>query len=445
MTGANLVQSQAMKLSLSAGMRQSLQVLQCSSEDLTSLIYEQLWNNPMLEEAAGGNDLSGFDGYFDRRDPGGRTRTAGFEEWGAQSGPGDSLEAVLTEQLNFSVDRRSVLYRAAAFIIGNLTDAGYLTMTVADMAHALRMPETEVEKALVAVRSFEPAGVGAYGLRDCLLLQLGRLEQRNELAERLVESCLTDLSEGNIGKIAAKLKEPAERLRDAIRLVRGLDPRPGARFARERTSYIVPDAVIVRRQTGYAVYLHAGAYPRLVIADGYASMLRTNGVSRSVRTYLQERRRAAAQFIGSIEQREQTLLRVIGEIVVRQEEFLGRGPGHLRPLSLQDIARSLELHESTVSRAVQSKYVLTDRGVLALKSFFSSSLRSISGESSQDAVKGKIKRLIGCEDRNKPLSDQALSDLLALEGIAVARRTVAKYREELGIGKTSQRQHLRGG
>ncbi|MBN2979973.1 hypothetical protein JW799_01150 [Cohnella algarum] len=249
MTGANLVQSQAMKLSLSAGMRQSLQVLQCSSEELTSLIYEQLWNNPMLEEAAGGNDLSGFDGYFDRRDPGGRTRTAGFEEWGAQAGPGDSLEAVLTEQLNFSVDRRSVLYRAAAFIIGNLTDAGYLTMTVADMAHALRMPETEVEKALVAVRSFEPAGVGAYGLRDCLLLQLGRLEQRNELAERLVESCLTDLSEGNIGKIAAKLKAPAERLRDAIRLVRGWipAPEPGLRGSGRLISFPTPSLFGGRR------------------------------------------------------------------------------------------------------------------------------------------------------------------------------------------------------
>lgn len=445
MTGANMVQTQAMKLSLSAEMRQSLHVLQCSSEELTSLIYEQLWSNPMLEEASEGSSLPAFDGYGERREPRGTARTADIGEWGGQSGPDDSLEAVLTEQLNYSVDRRSALYRAAVFIIGNLTDAGYLTMSVPDMAHALRMPEAEVERALAAVQSLEPAGVGAYGLRDCLLLQLRRLERRNELAERLIESCLTDLGAGNIGKIAAKLKAPAEQLREAIRLVRRLDPRPGARYSRERTAYIVPDAVIVRRESGYAVYLHDGAYPQLVIAGGYSSMLRTDGIPRSVRSYLQECRRAAAQLIGSIEQREQTLLRVVGEIAARQEDFLDRGPGSLKPLALKDIAHSLDLHESTVSRAVQGKYVLTGRGVLALKSFFSSSLRSVAGDSSQDAVKGRIKRLIGGEDRNKPLSDQALSELLAAEGIAVARRTVAKYREELGIGTASQRRHLRGG
>jgi RNA polymerase sigma-54 factor len=355
---------------------------------------------------------------------------------------GRDLHQHLIWQLEVSrLDAREVWIGEA--IVDALNDDGYLTESVADITRSLTadlpVGEDDVERVLAFVQSLDPTGVGARSAAECIGLQLAQLEDGTpgrELALAIARDHLQAVADRDLPGLCESLGTDEESLETALALIRGCNPRPGSAFEGAEPEYIVPDVFVRRTDQGWSVEINPGSVPRLKVNQDYASLVTRSGDYATLRAQLQE----ARWLIRSLEIRKDTLLRVARTIVQRQAAFLERGEEAMQPMILRDVAEAVSMHESTISRVTTGKYMLTPRGIYEFRFFFSSHVSGAGGEDvSSVAIRARIRKLISSENSARPLSDAQLADLLSGEGVKVARRTVAKYREALGFGSSGDR------
>jgi RNA polymerase sigma-54 factor len=365
----------------------------------------------------------------------------------------------LSWQLSVTVCNETVR-EIAEVIIGNLDEDGYLRASLEEIAKNGNYLVEDVEEALATVQEFDPLGVAARNLRECLLTQLRTLDPQNSLAQQIVSECMpkrpmaaTDeelqspesplaklLQANQLKEVARALNRPVELVKRAMETIRRLDPRPGLRYNKTQARLVEPDVYFRKMDEGWHVFMNEDDVPQLRLSHVYKKLLARDAADRDVRNYVKERFSAALQLMKSIEQRKHTILRVCQSIIQRQEEFLEYGADHLKPMMIKEVAEEVGVHPSTVSRAVSSKYAHTPQGVMELRSFFSESVNGPEGAGmSLQTLKRLVKKMIDEEDSAHPLTDDQIAKKLAEGGIQVTRRTVAKYREDLRIPSTHQR------
>ncbi len=454
-------QSQGLNLhqTIAPQMQQSLQVLQAATMELRHLVRQELEENPVLEdestdvsleETTKENEDDGFDEEF-------AELSAMDEEWreylaqSRQNAPRrddaderhqfmlDSLVApeTLQEHLNYQLgftDADPQVRKVAEMLIGNTDENGFLQTKIEDLCFDLGIPLPELEAAKALITSFDPVGVGAEDLRECLLIQLDRLGKRHSLEYRIVENHLDDLAKKRYPLIAKKVSVSPEQITRAAEFIATLDPKPGSRFSSGTNTYVTPDVIVERIGGEWVVSLVNDQVPRLRISNSYKDLMGQAASGRDVRSYIRDKIRAGKFLIRSIHQRQQTIEMIAKQIVERQSDFLEKGSAHLHPMTMSQVADVVGVHETTVSRAVSGKYIATPNGVFEMKYFFTTGYQTESGESlSNTSVKRALRELVDAEDSKKPLSDQAIVAALKEQGISIARRTVAKYRDELNI------------
>ena len=325
-------------------------------------------------------------------------------------------------------------------IIGNLDENGYLTATLEEIAQQGNYSMEDVEEALAMVQEFDPPGVAARDLRECLLLQLKVLDPQNALAQQVVSEHLKLLQNNQLKEVSRAVNRPIELVKRAIDVIKRLDPKPGLRYNKTEPRLVEPDVQFRKVDGEWQVIMNDDDLPQLRLNPTYRRLLARDAADRDVRNYVKERFTAAIQLMKNIEQRKHTILRVCQSILRRQNDFLDYGPDHLKPMMIKEVAEEVGVHPSTVSRAVANKYVHTPQGVLELRSFFSESVNGPQGsEMSLLSLKRRVKQMIEEEDATHPLTDEQITKKLSDEGIHVTRRTVAKYREDLRIPSTHRR------
>jgi RNA polymerase sigma-54 factor len=336
------------------------------------------------------------------------------------------------------------LKEIGAAIIGNIDDDGILVASLDEIAALGDWDVSMVEKALEHVQTFDPIGVGARDLQECLLLQVRHLGLGGTPVEVLVRDHLRSLQNQKIPELARQLGLETEEIKAHIELIKHLDPKPGSRYSPTESQYVIPDVYIIRTDEGYKATLNEDGLPQLRISPVYRRLLDKGGeTSDETRAYVKDKFRSALWLLKSVDQRQKTIIKVATSIITFQREFLDRGIEHLKPLVLRDVASDIGMHESTVSRVVNNKYMHTPQGVYELKYFFHSGINSSFGESvSSVTIKQRIKKIIEGEDPRRPLSDSKIMNMLQKEGLVLARRTIAKYREELKIQTSNQRKVL---
>ncbi len=361
----------------------------------------------------------------------------GIEEQGA--GP-ESLAEHLNAQIG-AVTRDPKLAFIAHHIAGELDDAGYLTATLGELATELGVGEDEVAKALTLVQSLDPTGVGARNLGECLALQAREADRYDPIMAKLLNN-LDLLARGELARLKRMCGVDDEDFADMLAELRGYDPKPGLRFSSGGGDPVTPDILVTpRADGGWDIKLNEATLPRLVINRPYYLELRGSCDDKTARGWLSEKLADANWLVKALDQRARTILKVAAEVVKQQDGFFRHGVSHLKPLTLRAVAEAIEMHESTVSRVTSNKYLSCPRGTFELKYFFTSGVASADGEGavSANAVKAAIKALIDAEDPKAILSDDTLVDLLKERGFDLARRTVAKYREAIGLGSSVQR------
>ena len=326
-------------------------------------------------------------------------------------------------------------------IIGNLNDDGYLKADLSEIATLEDSPVELVETVLTKIQDLDPVGVAARDLRECLLIQLQYAGLGDSLAAQVVADHLHEIEIKNYPKIARSLKVSVLEVYEAEKVILQLEPRPGRQFNNEEPQYISPDVFVYKVGADYAIVLNDDGLPRLRVSQYYKDMLgQGNQSTAQAKDYLQGKLRSAMWLIRSIHQRQRTIYRVTESIFKFQRDFLDKGVEYLKPLVLRDVAEDVELHESTISRVTTNKYVHTPQGLFELKFFFDSPINRFHGESmASESVKKRIKQIVSAENPKKPLSDQRIVEILTGANIDIARRTVAKYREMLGIPPSSKR------
>lgn len=488
-----LYQKLGQQLVMTPQLRQAIKILQVSRAELESLIQEELSENPVLEETADVPEPEEFsrtdesaesatpastEEWIEARDETERTSEiepnvdrlaeidwreylnnysndwqgasqtgADFDDedrkpiWETRASPSDSLTEHLIWQLRLS-DMPPEEEAIVAHLIGNLDDDGYLHIEIDEVAFECGVDFDVVEAALHRIQSLEPAGVGARNLRECLLLQIAVDDNRDELADPIVRHHLSLLEGRRFDRIAKEMGVPISEVVEAAVYIASLEPKPGRDYDAGDVRYIVPDVFVHKIGDELQISLNDDGLPRLRVSNYYRRVLGEEG-SGDAKRYIQDKMRSAAWLIKSIHQRQRTLTLVAQSIVRFQREFFEHGVTHLKPLVLKDVANDIGMHESTVSRATANKYAHTPQGTYELKYFFTSSLQGPGGdEVSAESVKERIRAIIEAENPKKPLSDQEIVKIIAGESIAIARRTVAKYRELMGILPSSQRRNV---
>jgi RNA polymerase sigma-54 factor len=358
----------------------------------------------------------------------------------------DAAGQTLQEHLLGQVDLAQLSPRDLAIataIVDAINDDGYLTDPLSDIAATLRpeveCDEDEVERVLMLVQMLDPPGIGARSVSECILLQLSQLAPDTpglELAGRIAADHLELVAGRDVAPLRRALGADDETIGIALALVRSCHPRPGSVISAGSAEYVVPDVFVRRTERGWSVEINPATVPRVRLNESYASLIGRNSTHATMRTQLQE----ARWLLKSLEIRNETMLKVARAIVERQAEFLEQGDEFMRPMILKDIAEAISMHESTISRVTSGKYMLTPRGVFELRYFFSSQVEGEDGQgTSSTAIRAKIRKLIKEEDPASPLSDSRIAEILSGEGIPVARRTVAKYREAIGIAASAER------
>ncbi len=350
-----------------------------------------------------------------------------------------SLQTQLLDELAVAdTDPRTRLL--AEQVIGSIDDSGYLRTPAADIAMAADADLTEVERAIRLVQSFDPPGVGCRDLAECLKLQLERTGKLTPLLREILDHHLEDIARNRMPQLAKTLHITPEELSANLAELRKLNPHPGAGFAPTASEFVVPEAEIIRTEDGYAAIPRRGTMPRLFLAERYLKMLENPDLTSEERSYLREKLQQAREFMHALELRQSTILRIAEVLARTQRDFLDHGVEALHPLTMRQVGEELELHETTISRAVANKYIQTPRGIFPFRYFFSSGFAAENGEElSNRAVMEKIRELVDAEDPAKPLSDDKIASLLKQSGITVARRTVAKYREAINIPASNLR------
>ncbi|MBW2475055.1 MAG: RNA polymerase factor sigma-54 [Deltaproteobacteria bacterium] len=332
----------------------------------------------------------------------------------------------------------------AAEIIGNVDDDGYLQVSIEELSAQIGCDPEQAEKVLTAVQDFDPPGVASRSLQECLLKQVEQLGMTEDAVGIILRDHINDLENRRYQVIARCLQIPLDDVFSAAKFISSLDPRPGSQFGQEDVHYIIPDIFVYKISDEYIVVLNDEGLPNLRINSFYRNALSgAEQLDEKAGEYIQEKLRGALWLIKSIHQRQRTIYRVTKSIVKFQRDFFDRGVEHLKPLVLRDVAEDIEMHESTVSRVTTNKYVQTPQGLFELKYFFNSGINTTGGDSvASESVKSKIKEIITAEDARKPFSDQKIVEILRGQGIDIARRTVTKYREMLGVGSSTQRKRL---
>jgi len=474
----DLRQRQTQSMVLAPQLRQSLKILQVAALDLRSVIQEELQNNPTLEEMP----MEGVSLDKEQSDKSNETNENGSsetpeqheemdfsnskeydilsklnEDWRdhmAQAGGSqpytsedaekrqhffDSLvtETSLQEHLMQQAELADVppnVIEAMRYLVGSLDDRGFLTQSAADIALQTSLPLDIVQQAVKLLKTFDPPGIGCQDLESCLYQQLVAKGRNDSLAARIVRDHFALLSRRRIPEIARKLGSHMDDVQVAIEEIGTLDPAPGRRFADDNNRVVVPDVTVEKDGAEWKIILNNDYIPRLRISNTYRELIAKGTLNKQEREYLRERMRSGKFLINSIEQRQQTIERITREIIKVQTEFFEKGVSKLKPLTMTQIADVVGVHETTVSRAIANKYIHTPHGVFDFKYFFTPGYQADSGASvSNTSVKDMINDLIAGEDRSHPLSDQEIVGKLQEKGINIARRTVAKYREELGL------------
>jgi RNA polymerase sigma-54 factor len=457
-------------------LQQAIKLLPMSTLELADLLNQEMVENPLLEEVPTEElqpaeqqqpekqeaqpavekpdtwDDADYDYFFgDYLDDGYRSRTPSevkelppIENTLSSAA---SLSDHLLWQLAMQTEDEGVKEIGGA-IIGNLDDDGYLVASVEEIAAMGEWPVAEVEKALQHVQTFDPIGVAARDLQECLWLQIRHLGLEGTPSEKIVTEHLRLLQNHQVPEIARKLGMPIEELKEHIEIIRNLDPKPGNRYNPSQSQYVIPDVYVVKVEDQYVAMLNEEGLPQLRISPVYRRLLDKSGQAGTeeageTRAYVKDKFRSALWLIKSVDQRQKTIHKVATSIINFQREFLDQGIEYLRPLVLRDVANDIGMHESTVSRVVNNKYMHTPQGVFEMKYFFHSGISSSYGESvSSVTIKQRIRKIIENEDPRKPLSDSKIVSILQKEGLMLARRTIAKYREELKIPTSNQRKVL---
>jgi RNA polymerase sigma-54 factor len=469
------------KLIMTPSLQQAIKLLQLSKLELQEVLNQELLENPLLEESAeeakqeeaeaeaqektqteeeakaaepapekekDSFDEIDYDAYFQD-----------YIEYGYNPRMGEEHEEFpientltrppnLTDHLAWQLgmsDASPTVKEVGAFIIGNIDEDGYLRATGEEIAAAGPYDPADVDKAIAAIQSLDPIGVGARDLRECLLLQLEFLEVDNPMVESIVRDHWDLFMQRHFVQISKALGVDMKTLEGVVEIIKHLDPKPGRKYSNERAIYVEPDVYIQKVGDDYIIVLNEDGMPKLRINGSYRNMLNSMDSKSDGETvnYIKDKIRSAVWLIKSLDQRQRTIYKVAESIVKHQREFLEKGIDYLRPLVLRDVADDIQMHESTVSRVVSNKYMHTPRGLFLMKYFFHSGIDSDTGEDiSSLTVKKKIQGFIDGEDPRKPLSDSKIMKILNDEGINIARRTVAKYRDELNIPSSTDRKQI---
>jgi RNA polymerase sigma-54 factor len=468
------------QLVITPQLQQAIKLLQLTRMELVDLIQEEMKENPLLEEGDPSEDTDPSSQEGERRDDAGeespKETTAEVKgegevkedfDWenylenfdstpyrsAADSDDRPSFENFLSRKTNLAdhlmwqlrlsdLDEKKM--DIGRFIIGNLDDNGYLAISPEEIGSHLGADFHVIEEVLSQIRLFDPVGVGARDLRECLLAQIDATDDADPVAREMILNHMSRLKNRNYGQIAKKLGVSVNKVMEAIRLISELEPKPGRRFSGEEAQNIIPDVFVYKIEGEYVVVLNEDQMPRLRINNTYRNILNTGlGTPDGDRRYIQDRLRSAVWLLKSIHQRQRTIYRVTKSIVQLQREFLDRGVNYLRPMVLRDVAEDIQMHESTISRATNNKYVHTPQGIFELKYFFNNSISSFRGEDfASESVKNLIRDIIAKENQRKPYSDEKIVHMLRGMNINIARRTVAKYRESLKILSSNERKRL---
>ncbi|HSG26971.1 MAG TPA: RNA polymerase factor sigma-54, partial [Candidatus Krumholzibacterium sp.] len=447
------------KLVMTPRLQQALKLLQMPTLELQQVLKQEILQNPLLEEvddimdsqeeekdeneneieeeketAASRDDQDEWDDFYDTAWTGGGNAETEEREDFVERVPvaRQSFSDYLFNQLRLATEDEKAL-QLGEYIIGSLDDSGYLTSSIEDIARTFGVEEEEVEEVLKLIQTFDPPGVGARELRECLLIQLEGRGLSDSMAAQIVRDHFEEFKQKKYLDLSKKMKISLKEIQTHAGVIGTLNPKPGLDIVSEGPKYVIPDLVVERVGEKYVIYLNDRNVPRLRISQSYKDELQSNpDIDPKTKDFIQGRLKNAKWLIQTIEQRRRTMIKVMESIVEEQAEFFEKGTSALKPLTLQQVASKIGMHESTVSRVTTNKYVQTPRGVYELKFFFSSALGTQSGEEvSAKSAKLKIKDIIAKEDSKKPLSDQKIADILEKDGLIIARRTVAKYREQL--------------
>ncbi|HNV02211.1 MAG TPA: RNA polymerase factor sigma-54 [Vicinamibacterales bacterium] len=457
------------KLILTPSLQQAIKLLPMSTLELADMLNQEVVENPMLEEVQP-EDAQAADAAAAEKTEADReaAKADGWDEGDYAYFFGDYLDegyrprapqevrelppientlsttSTLTDHLEWQLSLQAAVDEVRAIgeaIIGNLDDDGYLVASVDEIAAMGDWSADRVESTLQMIQGFDPIGVAARDLQECLWLQLRHIGFEGSPAEKIVTEHLRMLQNHQVPELAKKLGLSVEDVKEHIETIRHLDPKPGSRFNRRESQYVIPDVYVVKVEDQYVAVLNEDGLPQLRISPVYRRLLEKNAEHpEETRAYVKDKFRSALWLIKSVEQRQRTIHKVATSIIHFQKDFLDHGIEFLRPLVLRDVASDISMHESTVSRVVTNKYMHTPQGVFEMKYFFHSGISSSYGDQvSSVAIKQRIKKIIDGEDRRKPLSDSKIVSILQKEGLVLARRTVAKYREELKIPTSNQR------
>lgn len=462
------------KLILTPSLQQAIKLLPMTTLELAELLNQEMIENPMLEEVQVDDQAAETPSTDAEPEPvktaedkGDSWDDADYEYFFGEyldEGYRGSKPAVevrelppientlssrgsLADHLMWQLNLQTVdelVREIGTAIVGNIDDDGYLVASLEEIAALGDWEMPDVERALAHVQSFDPIGVGARDLQECLLLQLKQLGLSGTPTELLVREHLRLLQNHRIPELAKLVGIEPEEVKQHLEIVRHLDPKPGARYTPPDSQYVIPDVYIIKTDEGYKAALNEDGLPQLRISPVYRRLLdKTGEASDETRAYVKDKFRSALWLLKSVDQRQRTIIKVATSIITFQKDFLDSGIEHLRPLVLRDVANDIGMHESTVSRVVNNKYMHTPQGVYEMKYFFHSGISSSFGENvSSVTIKQRIKKIIGAEDARRPLSDSKIMNILQKEGLDLARRTIAKYREELKIPTSNQRKVL---
>ncbi len=462
------------QLRMTPQLQQAIKLLQLSRLELETSVRKELMENPVLEEiadtadddpAAASAQLKDdtpteataaeqdpqkqddfeWENYVDTQykpptgSGGGSEEIMNYENIISQA---QTLHDYLSWQLNlggFSEDDR----RVGSILISYIDDDGYIKVPLEEIAKEENLPQEDLEDILGFIQEFDPPGVGARDLKECMLIQAQILEEDTHDLVNLINNHLKDLEKKNYAAIAKAMNLQIEDVVELCKIIYTMDPKPGRAYMPPETQFVTPDVYVYKVGEEYMVSLNEDGLPRLRISNLYKNLLKTDGKDAGAQEYIQDKLRSAVWLIKSIHQRQRTIYKVTESIVKHQNDFFEKGPAFIKPMILRDIANDIGMHESTVSRVTTNKYVHTPRGIFELKYFFNSGISKTDGDSlASESVKLKIKDLVSAEDLKNPLSDQKIVELLKKDGIKIARRTVAKYRDMLKILPSSKRKKM---
>jgi RNA polymerase sigma-54 factor len=487
--GLHLSQKMSLSQVLAPQLQQSLALLQAPTLELKALVEQELQQNPVLEEISAAeieqNDKIRDDGppLHDQADPAEPPADTKFDpatekpqngpvddfqaefekltqmdqEWrdhfSATNLPvrqsqeaeerrqfmfdslvaGTSLQESLLEQMRFS-DMDESERSIAEMIIGNIDDYGYLKASIDELSFSTSIPADDITEVLKVIQTFHPPGVGCRDLRECLMLQLERGSKDKTLEYKIIRDYMEALTKRKLPEIARGLGVGVDQVQEAAGRIALLEPRPGREFLPDNDRYISPEVFVTKVAGEFVVTTNNEQIPHLRISNTYKDLMSQGDATSEVRDYIRDKIRAGKFLIKSLQQRQQTILNIGNEIVKRQSEFMDKGVAHLKPMTMVQIAEVVGVHETTVSRAVSNKYIQTPQGVFEMKYFFTSGIKTDSGNGvSNTSVKDMVAEMFKAENSQKPLSDQEIVKMLKEKGIVIARRTVAKYRDELNI------------